>query len=71
MYIKLEQYKIFIESAEKNSDRRITQNNIYLTINLAFISCCQKPCCLLFCIYAHYFPSNPLKKSIKISSCAL
>ena len=36
--IELEQYKIFIESAEKNSDRRITQNNIYLTINLAFIS---------------------------------
>lgn len=35
---ELEQYKIFIESAEKNSDRRITQNNIYLTINLAFIS---------------------------------
>ena len=35
--IELEQYKIFIESAEKNSDRRITQNNIYLTINLAFI----------------------------------
>ena len=36
--IELEQYKIFIESTEKNSDRRITQNNIYLTINLAFIS---------------------------------
>ncbi len=35
---ELEQYKIFIESAEKNSDRRINQNNIYLTINLAFIS---------------------------------
>lgn len=36
--IELEKYKIFIESTEKNSDRRINQNNIYLTINLAFIS---------------------------------
>ena len=36
--VELEQYKIFIESTEKNSDRRINQNNIYLTINLAFIS---------------------------------
>ena len=35
---ELEKYKTFIESAEKNSDRRINQNNIYLTINLAFIS---------------------------------
>ena len=35
---EIENYKIFIESAEKNSDRRVTQNNIYLTINLAFIS---------------------------------
>lgn len=35
---EIEQYKIFIESTEKNSDRRINQNNIYLTINLAFIS---------------------------------
>lgn len=35
---ELENYKIFMESAEKNSDRRVTQNNIYLTINLAFIS---------------------------------
>ena len=35
---KFEQYKLFIESAEKNSDKRITQNNIYLTINLAFTS---------------------------------
>ena len=35
---KFEQYKILIESAEKNSDKRITQNNIYLTINLAFLS---------------------------------
>lgn len=33
-----EQYKIFVESAEKNSEKRITQNNIYLTINLAFLS---------------------------------
>ena len=36
--IKFEQYKIMIDSAEKNSDKRITQNNIYLTINLAFLS---------------------------------
>ena len=35
---EIENYKIFMESAEKNSDRRVTQNNIYLTINLAFIS---------------------------------
>lgn len=35
---KFKQYKLFIESAEKNSDKRITQNNIYLTINIAFIS---------------------------------
>lgn len=35
---EFEQYKIFIESAEKNSERRNNQNNIYLTINLAFIS---------------------------------
>ena len=35
---ELEKYKTFIESAEKNSDRRVNQNNIYLTINLAFIS---------------------------------
>lgn len=35
---KFEQYKILIESAERNSDKRITQNNIYLTINLAFLS---------------------------------
>lgn len=33
-----EKYKVFIDSAEKNSDKRINQNNIYLTINLAFIS---------------------------------
>lgn len=36
--IKFEQYKIMIDSAEKNSDKRIQQNNIYLTINLAFLS---------------------------------
>lgn len=36
--IKFEQYKIMIDSAEKNSDKRIKQNNIYLTINLAFLS---------------------------------
>lgn len=36
--IKQEQYSQFISSAEKNSDNRMNQNNIYLTINLAFIS---------------------------------
>lgn len=36
--INLEQYKMMVNSAEKNSDKRITQNNIYLTINLAFLS---------------------------------
>lgn len=36
--IKFEQYKIMIDSAERNSDKRIQQNNIYLTINLAFLS---------------------------------
>ncbi len=36
--IEYEQYKLFIKSSEKNSDKRIMQNNIYLTINLAFIS---------------------------------
>jgi uncharacterized membrane protein len=35
---RFEQYKIFVESAEKNSEKRVTQNNIYLTINLAFLS---------------------------------
>lgn len=35
---KFEQYKIFVESAERNSEKRVTQNNIYLTINLAFLS---------------------------------
>lgn len=35
---EFEQYKTFIESAEKNSDKRIMQNNIYLTTNLAFLS---------------------------------
>ena len=36
--IEFEKYKVFIESAEKNSEKRISQNNIYLTINLAFLS---------------------------------
>lgn len=36
--IEFEQYKLFIESAERNSDKRISQNNFYLTINLAFLS---------------------------------
>jgi uncharacterized membrane protein len=42
---KFEQYKIFVESAERNSEKRVTQNNIYLTINLAFLSyvLSQKP----------------------------
>lgn len=35
---RFEQYKIFVEPAEKNSEKRVTQNNIYLTINLAFLS---------------------------------
>ncbi|MGN1312409.1 MAG: hypothetical protein ACI4U4_05325 [Bacilli bacterium] len=35
---EFDQYKIFIESAEKSSEKRISQNNIYLTINLAFLS---------------------------------
>jgi len=34
----LEIYKNFMESAEKMSEKRMTQNNIYLTVNLAFIS---------------------------------
>lgn len=36
--VEFEKYKIFIESAEKNSEKRISQNNIYLSINLAFLS---------------------------------
>lgn len=36
--IEFEQYKLFIESTERNSDKRISQNNFYLTINLAFLS---------------------------------
>lgn len=36
--VMFEQYKMFVESAEKTSDKRITQNNIYLTLNLAFLS---------------------------------
>ena len=32
--IEQEQYSQFISSAEKNSDNRMNQNNIYLTINL-------------------------------------
>ncbi len=31
-------YKIFVDSAEKMSDRRILQNNIYTTINLGLLS---------------------------------
>lgn len=34
----IEQYKIFVESAEKNSEKRINQNNIYLTFSLALFS---------------------------------
>ncbi len=33
-----EQYKSFIESAEKMSEKRINQNNIYLTFSLAMFS---------------------------------
>ena len=33
-----EQYKIFVDSAEKNSEKRINQNNIYLTFSLALFS---------------------------------
>lgn len=33
-----EQYKIFVESADKISDKRINQNNIYITIELALLS---------------------------------
>lgn len=33
-----EQYKFFIESAEKMSEKRINQNNIYLTFSLALLS---------------------------------
>lgn len=34
----IEQYKMFVESAEKNSEKRINQNNIYLTFSLALFS---------------------------------
>lgn len=33
-----EQYTLFVESAEKNSERRINQNNIYLTFSLGLFS---------------------------------
>ena len=33
-----EQYKMFVDSAEKNSEKRIKQNNIYLTFSLALVS---------------------------------
>ena len=33
-----EQYKIFVDSAEKNSEKRIYQNNIHLTFSLALFS---------------------------------
>lgn len=36
--IELEKYKLFMQSAEENSNKRINQNNIHLTINLAFLS---------------------------------
>lgn len=32
------EYKEFIDSAEKNTDRRISQNSLYTTLNLAFLS---------------------------------
>lgn len=31
-------YKLFVESADKISDKRITQNNIYITLQLAILS---------------------------------
>jgi len=34
----IEQYKMFVESAEKNSEKIINQNNIYLTFSLALFS---------------------------------
>ncbi len=33
-----EQYRLFVDSAEKISDKRINQNNIYLTFSLALVS---------------------------------
>lgn len=33
-----EQYKIYLESAEKNSDRRHSANNHFITINAALVS---------------------------------
>ena len=55
---RFEQYKILIESAEKNSDKRITQNNIYLTINLAFLSyILSKSEICFFNSYIHYWNS--------------
>jgi len=35
---KFDQYKMFVGSAENNSENRIKQSNFYLTINLAFLS---------------------------------
>lgn len=35
---KFDQYRMFVDSAEKNSENRIKQSNFYLTINLAFLS---------------------------------
>lgn len=35
---EIEQYKIFVESADNNSNKRINQNNIYITIEIAIIS---------------------------------
>lgn len=32
------QYEILISSAEKVTDRRMSQNNVYTTLNLAFLS---------------------------------
>lgn len=36
--IYFEQYKIFVESAEKVSDKRMSANNYFLTVNTALIS---------------------------------
>jgi hypothetical protein len=36
--ILFEQYKLFVESAEKVSDRRQNSNNFYLTLNSVLVS---------------------------------
>ena len=36
--IILEQYKLYVNTAEKNSDRRQSTNNFFLTINSIFLT---------------------------------